>query len=151
MRRYLNEIAPLRQLNRYALVLDFRLVSHIKMHPLVSEHFGGLLWVIWFVSSVLIGLGSLVYFRLSPDANLKRRFHRWFTIAYGGGFFLLIVLGMGASPFILLFGTAVIVITYLNIRNTVICDACGKMTYNHAWFSKAEYCAKCGAPLSQKH
>jgi ribosomal protein L37E len=121
------------------------------MNSLVSEHTGGLLWFIWFVSSVIIGLVSLVFFRMYPDVNLKRRFHRWFTIAYGAAFFLLIVLSLGASPFILLFGTAIVVITYLNIRNTVFCDACGKTTYNHGWFSKAEYCAKCGARLPQKH
>ena len=118
---------------------------------LISEHTGGLLWIIWFGSSVVIGLGSLAYFRIYPDVNLKRRFHRWFTIAYGAVFFLLIFLSMGASPPLLVFGAAIVLITYLNIRNTIFCDACGKTTYNHAWFDKAEYCAKCGARLPQKH
>ena len=121
------------------------------MKSLVSEQTVVLLWIIWLVSSVLISLGSFVYFRMYPDIDLKRRFHRWFTIAYGTSFFLLIVLSEGASPISLLFGTVVVIVTYLNIRNTVFCDACGKATYNHAWFRKAEYCAKCGARLSQNH
>jgi ribosomal protein L37E len=118
---------------------------------LISESTGGLLWIIWFASSVLIGLGSVAYFRVYPDINLKRRFHRWFTIAYGAGFFLLIILSMGVSPPLLLFGAGIAVITYLNLRNTIFCDACGKTTYNYSWFSKIEYCARCGARLPQKH
>jgi Na+/proline symporter len=118
---------------------------------LISESTGGLLWIIWFASSVLIGLGSVAYFRMYPDINLKRRFHRWFTIACGAGFFLLIILSMGVSPPLLLFSAAIVVITYLNLRNTIFCDACGKTTYNYSWFSKIEYCARCGARLPQKH
>jgi len=118
---------------------------------LISESTGGLLWIVWFVSSVLIGLGSVVYFRMYPNVNLKRQFHRWFTIAYGVAFFLLIFVSMGASLPLLLFGAGIVLITYLNIRNTVLCDACGKTTYNYSWFSKIEYCARCGARLPQKH
>ena len=95
---------------------------------LISESTGGLLWIVWFASSVLIGLGSVAYFRIYPDVNLKRRFHRWFTIAYGVAFFLAMFFSMGASPPLLLFGAAIVVITYLNIRNTVFCDTCGKTT-----------------------
>ena len=121
------------------------------MTPLVSEHLGGLLWFIWFGTSVLIFVVSAIYFRLYPNPNLKRGFRRGFTIAYGAAFFVLIVLSIGRNPVVLVFGAIIALITYLNIRNTVFCDACGKTTYNHAWFERAEYCAKCGARLPQKH
>jgi hypothetical protein len=54
----------------------------------ISEPTIALLWIIWFGSSVLIGLGSIPFFRAYPNVFRKRQFHRWFTISYGAVFFL---------------------------------------------------------------
>ena len=117
---------------------------------LTRENIVGLLWVIWFVSFVLIGIISIPYFRANSNIDLKRRFHKWWTIGYGLTFFLLVVVSMGASPALLLFGGVIAAIVYLNIRNTTFCEACGKSVYNYFLATKPEYCARCGARLPQK-
>jgi hypothetical protein len=132
---------------RYALVRD--ITSNMSI-ALITENTIGLLWIIWFVSFVVIGVVSIQYFRTYPDVNVKRQFHRWWTIGYGVTFFLLIAVGMGASPSLLLFGPFIALIIYLNIRNITFCEACGKSVYNYFLVSKAEYCARCGARLPRK-
>jgi hypothetical protein len=117
---------------------------------LIAENTIGLLWIIWFGSFVAIGLASIPYFRAYPDVNVKRQFHRWWTIGYGAMFFLLIALSMGASPSLLLFAPFIALIVYLNIRNTTFCEACGKSVYNYFLVSRPEYCARCGARLPRK-
>ena len=120
------------------------------MIALIAENTIGLLWIIWFGSFVVIGLVSIPYFRTYPDVNVKRHFHRWWTIGYGATFFLLVALSMGASSSLVLFGAFIAVIIYLNIRNTTFCEACGKSVYNHFLATKPEYCARCGARLPRK-
>ena len=117
---------------------------------LTRENIGGLLWAIWFVFFVGVGILSIFYFRKNPNANLKRRFHTAWTIGYGVTFFLLVVFSIGASPALLLFAPVVAAIIYFNIRNTTFCVACGKSFYNHFFATKLEYCARCGARLPQK-
>lgn len=117
---------------------------------LIPEQIGGALWFIFIASWVIVALTSWIYFRFNNNIGLKRRFHKWGVIVYGTMFFFLIALSMGPSLFLLLFGAAIVLIMYLNIRNTIFCDACGKVTYLNMWFSKIEYCARCGAKLPDK-
>jgi hypothetical protein len=118
---------------------------------LIAENTIGLLWVIWFGSFVVIGLISIPYFRSSyTNVNLKRQFHRWWTIGYGATMFLLIALSIDASLALLLFGPVIALIIYLNIRNTTFCESCGKSVYNHFLATKPEYCARCGERLPCK-
>ena len=117
---------------------------------LIPEQIGGALWFIFIASWAIVALISWIYFRFNNNIGLKRRFHKWGVIVYGTMFFFLISLGMGPSFFLLLFGAAIVLIMYLNIRNTIFCDACGKVTYFNMWFSKIEYCARCGAKLPDK-
>jgi amino acid transporter len=117
---------------------------------LIDERIGGALWIIWFVSWVIISFGSSLYFRGNNNVRLKRQFLKWSVIGSGTTFFFLIALS-GLPWFILLiFGAFIALIMYLNIRNTILCDACGRTFYNYMWFSKIEYCAKCGAKLPDK-
>lgn len=119
---------------------------------LIPEQIGGALWVIFIASCVIIGLISWLYFRGNTNIDLKRRFHKWSAIVYGAMFFLLIAITFVGrlSPILLFFGAAIALLTYLNIRNTVFCNACGKVTYFNMWFSKIEYCAKCGEKLPDR-
>jgi hypothetical protein len=85
------------------------------------------------------------------NIDLMRRFYKWSTIVIGAMFFFLIALTFTGLSFILFFiGAAIALITYWNIRNTLFCNACGKVTYFNMWFSKIEYCARCGAKLPDK-
>src|SRR5215510_4078453 len=90
---------------------------------LIPEKIGGALWIIFVASWVIIGLISWIYFRFNTNIELKRRFHKWGVIVYGTMFFFLVALSMGPSLFLLLFGAAIVLIMYLNIRNTLFCDA----------------------------
>lgn len=118
---------------------------------LIPEQIGGALWIIFVASWVIIGLISWLYFRGNTNIDLKRRFHKWSAIVYGAMFFFLIALSFaGFSFFLLFFGAAIALITYLNIRNTIFCNACGKQSYNYKWFSKIEYCARCGVKLHDR-
>jgi hypothetical protein len=117
---------------------------------LIAESTIGLLWIICFGLFVVIGVVSISYFRAYPDVNVKRQFHRWWTIGYSATFFLLVGLSMGASLSLLLFGPFIALIIYFNIRNTTFCEACGKSVYNYFLASKPEYCARCGARLPRK-
>jgi hypothetical protein len=117
---------------------------------LIDERIGGALWIIWFVAWNIIGLVGLFYFRRNKNIELKKRFYKWSAIGTGATFFLLIAL-LNMPWFILLFfGAFIALIMYMNVRNTIICEACGKTIYNHMWFGKIEYCAKCGAKLPDR-
>ncbi|MDQ3819992.1 MAG: hypothetical protein M3362_20275 [Acidobacteriota bacterium] len=120
------------------------------MTPLIDERIGGALWIIWFVSSVVISVGALLYFRRNKNVRLKRQFHKWFQIAYATMFFFLIALSGMPWPVLLIFGSIIALIAYFNIKNTIFCEACGRTVYNHMWVGRAEYCAKCGAKLHYK-
>jgi hypothetical protein len=117
------------------------------MVPLIDERIGGALFIVWIVSGVVVSLLSLLYFRGGKNVRLKRQFYKWWGVAYGTMFFFLIALSGMPWPVLLFFGAFIALITYLNIRNTTFCDVCGKTVYNHMWFSRIEYCAKCGAKL----
>jgi hypothetical protein len=118
--------------------------------PLINERIGGTLWVIWFVSWVVVSLGATLYFRGNKHVELKRRFYRWSGVACGTTFFFLIALSGMPWPGLLIFGAFVVLIIYLNIRNTTFCDACGRTVHNQMWLGRIEYCAKCGAKLPDK-
>jgi predicted RNA-binding Zn-ribbon protein involved in translation (DUF1610 family) len=38
-------------------------------------------------------------------------------------------------------------IAYLNVRNTFYCDACGKRSTSHIWFTRSVHCPHCGHKL----
>jgi hypothetical protein len=43
---------------------------------------------------------------------------------------------------------AVVLIGYLGIKFTIVCDKCGATLYNHDWFTPMRFCSKCGAELA---
>jgi len=110
----------------------------MKGHPEFYPWFVGI-WI------VLMILGFWFYF--SKNIELKKR---WFPIFMVGGgvlFVGFVLLLSGQPMFLIIVIPGVTLITYLNIRNTKFCESCGRTVYNHMWFSKIEYCAKCGAKL----
>jgi hypothetical protein len=52
-------------------------------------------------------------------------------------------------PFFLFLIPAVALMTFLNLRNTKFCDACGKTLINQNPFSPPAFCSKCGAALNE--
>ena len=96
----------------------------------------------------MLGFAQFWFFHFSKDVERKRRLMP--VIAGGTGvlFLLFVVVGSGQLKLVLFMGPFVALISYINIRNTTFCGACGKTVYNQLFFfSKIEYCAKCGAKL----
>jgi hypothetical protein len=117
------------------------------MTPLIDERLGGMLWIIWFVLCLAISLFAWFYFRGNKDVGRKKLFHRRIVIIGGATFFLLIALSGMPWPFLLIAGAFIALIMYMNIRNTMFCGSCGRTTYNYEWWSRIEFCSKCGAKL----
>ncbi len=103
-------------------------------------------FVVFMVAWLLLGAGSAAFFWLSKDVELKKWLHPRLTIAaavlFGG--FTIWWMGWWPAPIMV---PALVLITWLNIRNTRWCPGCGRMIMNQAFFIRAEFCQKCGARL----
>ena len=100
--------------------------------------------VIWFIFGIVSSY--LFYFR--NDYNFKKTYFKFFVI-FTGILFISFAVMIGAPGFIYYYMLpAVILIAYLNIKNTVFCRNCGK-TVRENFFSKTEFCPKCASRLRE--
>jgi len=104
----------------------------------------------WFFGTwVILGVFGVWLSFINKNVELKKRilpFMNWGTGVLFAGF----VLFMTGQPRILYFvGPAVIVIGILNHHLIRVCESCGRTITNNVWFSKMEYCSKCGAKLAK--
>jgi hypothetical protein len=107
-----------------------------------------LFWVffgVWFA----LGVGTGCFLWLSRNAALKRAVFPWVVIGAGVLFAFFAVLVSGEMWMLAAAIPAVTLISFVNIRMTKFCDACGATLYNHAWFTRLRFCFKCGASLAQ--
>lgn len=96
---------------------------------------------------VVLGLFSAVFFFLGKNAQLKRKVWPPFTIATAV-LFVGFAWAMGfPSEVFFVMVPAVALITFLNLRSTKFCDACGKTIMSQNPFSSPEFCSKCGSKL----
>ena len=107
-------------------------------------------FIVFIVVWVALGLGlaGLTYF--NRDAAFKRRIHPPIMIGVGALFLAFILLsGTAPAPFLVLMVPMIVLITFLNVKLTKFCDACGETVYHSrkSW-RPAEFCPKCGAPLA---
>ena len=93
-----------------------------------------------------LGIGGFVFFTRTKDIALKRRTFPRFVIG-AGVLFGLVIAAMAPWPAVLLFTPFIGAITWLNIRMTRFCDACGKTLIHQMWWSKMNFCPFCGAKL----
>ena len=96
---------------------------------------------------VILGIVGFGLFHLNRRAAFKRRYFKWYLILVG-----VLFLGfMGAAgfpwPVLVIAALALSLITYMNIRGTQFCSACGRTVVMQAFFSRAEFCSRCGASL----
>ena len=98
---------------------------------------------------IALGIGSACFFLGSRNARLKREVFPWFVIFVGVLFASFVVIAVGDLTVLAFVGPAVALISFLNIRGTRFCDACGATLFNHAWFNRMNFCSKCGAKLDQ--
>jgi hypothetical protein len=95
----------------------------------------------------LIGAASLLYLGVSRNAAQKRAMFPWIMGGSGLLFALLAVWHMGDTSAAVLVVPGVLLITWLNIRNTHFCVSCGRTVYHYWPFSRMSYCSRCGAPI----
>jgi hypothetical protein len=104
----------------------------------------------WFTGiGLVLGLIWIWIFQISNDIERKQRLLRPFM--YGGAvlfaaFTMYVTRDLKATLIVI---PAVILVTWLNLRNIKVCGACGKLLHNRALFSRMEFCSKCGAPLNE--
>ena len=103
--------------------------------------------IAFFVVACLLGFLSFLFFHFNRDTHLKRKMLPVTIIAYSVLFLTFVVIYLPRKRDFLFALPAVMVIGYLNWRNTYFCDACGQTFYNHQWFSSVTFCSKCGAKL----
>lgn len=113
--------------------------NKFKAHPEVFPWFMGTWAVLGVISSWL--------FFLSKNISLKKRLLPIFNIGTGILFVGFVFLMTGQPRIMLFVIPAVIVISILNHRMIRVCDSCGRTVTNNVWFSKMEFCSKCGAKL----
>lgn len=108
----------------------------------------GGIFPVFYVVWISLGLAGFFLFYLSKDVTFKKKYFPWYVVLAG---FLFVSFGLiSGLPLRLLYimVPAVALITFLNIRSTKFCDSCGRTMIDQNWFSKVEYCAKCGAKLN---
>jgi len=102
---------------------------------------------IFFGTWVVLGIVSFVIFFLGKDAQLKRKLWKPFVIGTGALFIgFVYLMGFGGEALYIMV-PAVVLITFLNIRSTKFCDACGKTIINQNFLVKPDFCSKCGEKL----
>jgi len=98
----------------------------------------------------LLGVAGFLLFYVSNDAAFKRRYFPWFASLTG-----LLFVGIAAVMGIPLGMLAILLpfvglITFLNIRGTQFCGACGKTLLQQMPFSRSKFCSRSGASLSSQ-
>ncbi len=108
---------------------------------------GLLPFLVFFATWVLLGIAGFYLFYLGNDVAFKRKwFPRW--IALIGVLFVLFIALTGFPMQMLLFAIpAILLISFVNIRQTRFCSSCGRMLWDSTPFSRPDFCSKCGAKL----
>lgn len=102
---------------------------------------------IFFGVWIVLGLISAGFFFFNNNAALKRKVFPPFVIGVGVLFLAFVALmGFPAGMFFIIV-PAIVLITFLNLRSTRFCNACGKTLINQNFLSAPKFCSKCGAAL----
>lgn len=98
---------------------------------------------------ILLGIGSFLFFHFHRNTALKRRVFPVFVIAtavvFGG--FIYFAMGRQQPQVLLVAVPALVLISFLNIRQIRFCDSCGKTLYRQPVFSRPQFCPHCGGKL----
>ena len=97
---------------------------------------------------VALGIAGLWVTYLDKNVARKKRLIPVCIVGAGAIFTLFAFLMTGGEwGAMLLVIPAVVLITFLNLRQFRVCSACGRTIHSGMWFAKAEFCPKCGARI----
>jgi predicted RNA-binding Zn-ribbon protein involved in translation (DUF1610 family) len=112
----------------------------------MRQELGGV--VLWFTGVwIALGITGVVLFFISKNYRFKKRWFKPYVALVGTLFTAFLYLtGFPVKVFVFVL-PALLIISWLNIRNTAFCPSCGRTIINHNWFSSIRFCASCGADL----
>lgn len=103
-------------------------------------------FVVFMIFWIALGIALWIFYA-NAGYQTKKSAHPFLMVAVG-----LIFLGFtewltqGKLP--LIFVAVLVLIMYMNFRNTLFCERCGATIYSRG-FTRSKFCPKCGAPLQQ--
>ncbi len=120
------------------------------MTPVLAAHYFDHqdIFVPFMVVWAALGISSFLFFHFCRNAALKRRLFPPFIVIIGVIFGCFIAYISHAYLQVLFLAIPTIsLISFLNIRQTRFCDACGRTLYKQPLFSRPQFCPRCGAEL----
>jgi len=104
-------------------------------------------FVIFFVCWILLGIGSWIFYS-KASYQTKKAWHPFIMIGIAIAFLAFAEsITRGYLPWI--FVAVVVLITFLNVRNTQFCPRCGATLYARS-FTRPRFCSRCGADLQDE-
>ena len=102
----------------------------------------------WFIGTWIV-LAILGLWNTYLDRNIarKKRLLPVFIISSGAVFVIFVFLIMGDVKILAFMVPAVVLISLLNLRMIKVCPNCGRTIHSGMWFTRAEFCSKCGGRL----
>jgi hypothetical protein len=111
----------------------------MKPHPEIAPLF--------IATWILLGIAGIWHMFIDRNVPRKKRLLPFFNIGSGALFVIFVFLMSGDLRVLAFMVPAVVLICFLNLRMIRVCSACGRTIQSGMWFTKAEYCSKCGARL----
>jgi hypothetical protein len=103
-------------------------------------------FVVFAACWIAIWIASWIFYS-KASYQTKKSAHPFLIVAFGI-MFLAFTEWMMQGKLPLFFVAALIVIMYLNFRNTQFCERCGATIYSRG-FTRSKFCPTCGAPLRE--
>jgi hypothetical protein len=96
---------------------------------------------------IVLGITGVWFMFIDRNVPRKKRLLPIFIIGTGAAFVLFVFLITGDVNALVFALPAVVLICARNLHMIKICSSCGRTIQSGVWFTKAEYCSKCGARL----
>jgi uncharacterized membrane protein len=102
----------------------------------------------WFIGTwIVLGVVGVWFQFFNRNIPQKKRLLPIFTVGSGVLFAVFVFLMIGDVRVLFFIVPAIALIIFLNLRMIKVCESCGRTVTSNVWFSKMEYCSKCGAKL----
>jgi hypothetical protein len=112
----------------------------MKPHPEITPWF--------FATWIVLGIWGLWSTYIDKNIARKKRLLPVSIVGSGALFVIFVFLISGDLRVLAFMVPAVVLITFLNLRMIKVCPTCGRTIHSGMWFTRAEYCSKCGGRLN---